>query len=412
MRKSFTGAFAFIFIVAFTCGCSAENQVRETPVKPPPGPGSANPTSAPASTAVRHWGSFFGGREGNFNFTASPSTMALPGPVAEVGTSNSTQYALLADGRVYAWGLGTQGQLGDGSERNSFTTPVRVRFPAGVKIAYLPTDAMPYDTGLAVDSQGHAWGWGRNRGGELCQGRGRIYTTPVRVPLPAAVTTLAGASNHALYDSGGTVYACGQNVAGDLGDGSMRSSATPVKVARLAGTHVTKLVASFANSGALLADGEYLDWGYDANGQLGSGRFGHPSDVPVRVNLPHPVTQVAQGGSLWNNGQTVVLLSDGSLWSWGAGRFFQLGNRVSGARAVPVRFRAPAGVIFHHLATGSATSYAISADGHVYAWGASHLGQLGNGRTGAARVPVVVASGATGISSTANNVAITVLPPS
>jgi alpha-tubulin suppressor-like RCC1 family protein len=363
------------------------------------------------SNNVRHWGSFFGGREGNFGLAVSPAIMTLPGAVTQVGTSNSTQYALLADGSLWAWGLGTQGQLGDGRERSSFTRPVRVRFPGGVKISYIPTDAMPYDTGLAVDTQGRAWGWGRNRGGELCRDRGRIFTRPVRVPLGGPVTTLAGASNHAVYDAAGTVYACGQNVAGDLGDGSNRSSATPVKVARLGGTHVTRLVASFANSGALLADGEYLDWGYDANGQLGDGHFGRSSNVPVRVNLPAAVTQVAQGGSLWNNGQTVVLLSDGSLWSWGAGRFYQLGNRASGARATPGRFRAPAGVTFQSVATGSATSYAIAADGKVYAWGTGQLGQVGNGRTQAVREPVVVASGAAGISATANNVAISVLPP-
>ena len=40
--------------------------------------------------------------------------MTLPGTVAEIGTSNSTEYALLTDGSLYAWGLGTQGELGDG----------------------------------------------------------------------------------------------------------------------------------------------------------------------------------------------------------------------------------------------------------------------------------------------------------
>jgi alpha-tubulin suppressor-like RCC1 family protein len=131
------------------------------------------------------------------------------------------------------------------------------------------------------------------------------------------VTALAGASNHALYDAGGTVYACGQNVAGDLGDGSRRSSTAPVKVAGLRGRRVSELVASFANSGALLSSGKYFDWGYDRQGQLGDGYVDRSSDVPVPVPLPHPVQQVAQGGSLWDNGQTLVLLSGGSLWAWG-----------------------------------------------------------------------------------------------
>jgi alpha-tubulin suppressor-like RCC1 family protein len=357
---------------------------------------------------VQHWGTFFGASKGvNFDTRASPTTVTLPGVVAEIGTSNSTEYALLTDGSLYAWGLGLEGELGDGRAHSSYTRPVRVRFPSGVKIASIPADVMPFDSALAVDTTGHVWGWGQNGGGEFCLRNRKAYLKPVRLPF-SDVTTLAGASNHALYDAGGTVYACGQNLDGALGDGSMRSSTKPVKVANLDGSSVSQLVASFANSGALLSDGEYLDWGLDANGQLGDGHAGRPSDVPVQVNLSGPVTQVAQGGSIWGNGQTLVMLSDGSLWSWGADYSYQLGNRVPGIERSPVQFSPPAGVTYQSLATGSATSYAVSTTGQVYAWGASFIGQLGNGKMITAKAPVLVASGATAISATANNVLINV----
>ena len=48
-----------------------------------------------------------------------PASLSLPGSVAEVATSNSSQYALLTNGSVYAWGLGNAGQLGDGSTGDS-----------------------------------------------------------------------------------------------------------------------------------------------------------------------------------------------------------------------------------------------------------------------------------------------------
>ena len=128
---------------------------------------------------------------------------------------------------------------------------------------------MPYDTGLAVNTRGNVWGWGDNGGGELCLGNTTEYAAPVELPL-AGVTALAGASNHALYDARGTVYACGQNVDGDLGDGTRYNSTTPRRVARLGGLPVTTLVASFANSGALLSDGRYFDWGFNGSGQLGA----------------------------------------------------------------------------------------------------------------------------------------------
>jgi alpha-tubulin suppressor-like RCC1 family protein len=390
------GLCALAAAVVVTGGCSME--------QPPPAPIVQRQLTA----TVKHWGAFFGDGKGvNWDIHASPADVTLPGRVAEVGTSNSSQYALLTDGRLYAWGLGTDGQLGDGRRANSFRHPVQVRFPPGVRIASIPTDAMPYNTALAVDTSGHVWGWGNNGGGELCLGRGRAHSTPVRLPL-SHVTALAGASNHALYDANGTVYACGQNIDGDLGIGSTRSTGRPVRVVGLSRSPVTKLVAAFANSGALLANGQYFDWGLDRAGQLGDGRFRQSSDVPVRVRLPFPVTQVAQGGSIRVNGQTLVMLSDGSVWAWGNDRFSQLGDGRTGSRASPERIRQPAGVTYAILATGSATSYAISTTGRVYAWGVSFVGQVGDGVTRTATKPVVVASGAVAISATANDVNISV----
>jgi alpha-tubulin suppressor-like RCC1 family protein len=365
--------------------------------------------SAPASAEgagvgqVDHWGSYSGG--GSTGENLRPATITLPGQVAEIGTSNSTEYALLTNGSVYSWGLGTHGELGNGTNQNSLGLPQQVRFPGGVRIAWIPTDVMPYDTALAVDTQGHAWGWGYNRNGELCLGNDRSYSTPVELPF-TDVTALAGAGTHALYDANGTVYACGTDRDGELGDGGGGSSSTPVQVKNLNGRSVTSLVAAYANSGALLSNGEYLDWGYDGQGQLGDGTINQSSDVPVEVPLPQPVTRVVQGGSLFGNGQTLVMLSDGSLFAWGDGKNYQLGNGKSGVEPSPVRFFPPHNVTYTALATNGNTSYAVSSSGDVYAWGAGGSGQVGDGNKGVAKEPVWVDSGAAAISATADDVAV------
>jgi alpha-tubulin suppressor-like RCC1 family protein len=372
-----------------------------TPASAQPGPGSAQPGEG----SVDHWGGYIGTPGQDVHLVPAP--ISLPGQVAEVGTSNSTEYALLTNGTLYAWGGGTRGQLGNGRKSSSNSVPVRVQFPPGVQIASIPTDVMPFDTGLAVDTHGHVWGWGANKDGELCLGTTHPYTTPVELPF-SGVSAVAGAGAHATYDAGGTLYSCGSGRYGELGDGSMQNSTTPARVQGLNGQLVTGLVAAFANEGALLGNGQYVNWGLDSEGQLGNGTVNRSSDVPVLVSLPGRVTQVAEGGSLFNNGQTLVMLSDGSLRAWGDGREYQLGNGRKGVSPSPVPFSAPPGVTYTTVATSGNTSYALSTDGVVYAWGASNAGQVGDGKKAAARQPVAVDSGAASLSATANDVAVSV----
>ncbi len=366
--------------------------------------GAPGVAAAVTGGTIEHWGAFIGdGSQHDANL--SPVTMALPAPVTQVSSSNDAQYALLANGTVYAWGQGGDGELGDGGTVDSFTVPVQVRFPAGVKIAFLPVDVMPYDSAFAVDTTGHVWGWGLNQGGEFCNGSATGYTAPVKLPL-AHVTLLAGAADHATYDSAGTLYSCGSNSFGELGNGTTKGSKKPVKVTGLGGTTVTALVASFGDTGALLANGAYYDWGENNNGQVGNGAAGTNADVPVRVALPGRVAQASQGGSVSANGQTLVMLASGALYAWGSNTTYQLGDGTDTNRPAPEQIFPPAGVTYQTLATGGNTSYAITTGGAVYAWGSSIVGQVGDGTRKTAKEPVNVTSGAATISSTSTDVVV------
>jgi alpha-tubulin suppressor-like RCC1 family protein len=178
-------------------------------------------------------------------------------------------------------------------------------------------------------------------------------------------------------------------------------------VKKLSGASVTALVAGFGNTGVLLSDGHYYDWGLNSQGQLGNGTTGRSSDVPVRVRLPHPVRQAFGGGNSPNDGQTLVLLSDGSMYAWGSNGAFQLGNGKPVTEPSPVKISPPHGVHYRAVASGGDTSYGVSKLGYVYAWGAGRLGAVGDGTKKTARTPVKVEAHATTlISSTSNVVAV------
>jgi alpha-tubulin suppressor-like RCC1 family protein len=363
--------------------------------------GSAAALGASGGT-IERWGTLDGG-----DTQISPDPVSLPGQITQVGTSNSTQYALLTNGTLWAWGVGTNGQLGNGKTQDSFNTPVQVQFPSGVKIASIPTDAMPFDTGYAIDTNGNVWGWGKNQGGELCLGNKQQFNAPVELPF-SGVTAVAGAANHTTYDAAGTLYSCGQNADGELGNGSTKGSDVRVQVQGLSGQFVTALVSGFADTGALLSNGTYFDWGWDGQGQLGNGTTGQTSDVPVQVSLPAAARQAVLGGNTITSGQTLVILSNGEVYAWGANGSYQLGTGKREMEPTPVRILPPAGVTYQTLASGGETSYAISTNGNVYAWGANKFGQIGNGTTNIAAEPVLVETGATLISSTSNDVAVSV----
>jgi len=369
--------------------------------------GGADPGGASGhGSRNRGWSPTYGGwyRGGPSHVVRRPTPVAgIDGSIQQVASSNSDGYALTTDGRVYAWGAGAEGELGNGTNPTLSRGAVSVRFPAGVVIGRL-ADPMPFDGGMAIDTHGRVWAWGNDQARQFCQARGADLNTPVQVPL-AHVTLAAGAQMHAVYDAGGTVVSCGLSDFGQLGDGASgrsSTSGTPVAVRGLPAGRVIALTSSYGDAGALLADGSYYDWGFNRGGQLGDGTTAEHT-TPVHVSLPQPVASVFQGGSMTDNGQTIALLANGQLWEWGSGRFGQLGDGRRIDRATPFRLTDPRGVRFVAVHSGGGATYAIDRRGGLWAWGLNFEGELGDGSsetmsTRPVRDPLDVAQ----VSSTAN----------
>ncbi len=362
------------------------------------------PLSGTASGAERgalyNWGDPFSTGRSFYQYQGPTSVQGVPGVVVQISASNSTSYALTKNGQVWAWGAGQFGALGNGTAPAVSKTPVRVDFPKGVTITSLPTP-MPYDTGMAIDNHGHVWGWGPNVYRSLCIDKANLER-PQRLPF-THVTLASGAGGHALYLANGRLYACGWNAKGELGDGGSKGSSRPVRVVGLPHEAVTSLVSSWENSGAVLADGSFFDWGYNAADQLGNGSATN-SDVPVRVDLPSKVREVSMGGSSALNGQTMVILANGSVWTWGSNRYGQLGQGRVSPSSGPTKVSVPDGVSFTLVDSGGATEYGIDTSGAVWSWGQNNVGELGTNHYGPSDVPTQTGLLLSCVSSTAWNV--------
>jgi alpha-tubulin suppressor-like RCC1 family protein len=367
-------------------------------------PGHPGATAASTHPVVYTFG--VAGTEGPVAQTEHEKPTPIPGiegSVVQIATSNSDTYALTSDGTVWAWGVGSNGELGDGRTPLYDNTAVKVGFPAGVRITSLP-NPMPFDGGLAIDSQGVAWAWGLNADNDLCLPSGLVVRTPEQIPL-TDVTLGTGARTHSMFVSHGSVFACGSGQFGELGNGGTADSSTPTPVVGLPQGAVKALTSSWGGSGALMASGQYYNWGYNQAGQLGNGTT-TDSAVPVHVALSKPVVQVFQGGSGPKNGQTIAIVSGDSLWTWGNGTHGQLGNGSRSSSSSPIHITLPRGARVASVSSGGYTSYAIDTSGNLWAWGRNDDGQLGTGHSGPDEPsPVSTGLSLRQVSSTAQNAA-------
>jgi alpha-tubulin suppressor-like RCC1 family protein len=367
------------------------------------GAGGVAATSGPQTAGLYSWGTF----AQNQPSSDTPQVITgVVGTVVQISGSDRDMYALTSTGTVWAWGSEAQGALGNGTTSTNFTnTPQQVKFPTLVTIASLPSP-MPQKTGMAIDTDGNVWGWGAGGGGDLC-GTLKNQSLPQMIAAPELqgdVTLASGQNNHSLfYTTSGQLYACGFNTAGQLGNGTFTNSVSPVLVTGLPAEAVTSVQTSWEDSGALMADGSYWDWGYNKQGELGDGDTS-PSDVPVPVSLPGAVVAVSQGGSLSNNGQTLAVLSNGTTYSWGSDADGQLGiGSYKNRETDPVQVQT--GTTFVSVSSGGAAEYAIDTTGDVWAWGQNNEGQLGIGSAFNKSLPVSVGIDATQVFSIAYDVA-------
>jgi alpha-tubulin suppressor-like RCC1 family protein len=391
----------------------------------------------------------------------------LPDPVTQMVTTNADTF-VLEDGTVYAAGANASGDLGNGTTSSTKTTTFsRVKIPGKEPIqslAFVGGDG----TMMALGENRDVYGWGYNKGDELCipgekiPSTSNVQKTPVDLTaagdVPAGVTMMAAAGDHATYYVGpnatvdpNTLWSCGNNGMGDLGNDSTAPSSQKVEVEGFTDpddSPVVSMTASWSDEGVLLSDGTYWAWGDNAFGQLGystttrctSGRDSEPCSLtanevkfpPVttgsgslRVIVPtNPLVDntVTMGGGGPQDGQTMALVTDGTndyYYGWGNDREDQLcDGGLASKYTSPTNLSGDNKInevgTLEEVASGGEAGYLLTKSGAIYSCGQDGKngaddgkGELGNGKKYGGVDPSlteVIDAGVQSVSSTQYNV--------
>ena len=299
-------------------------------------------------------------------------------------------FAVLADGRLLAWGKNPSGWLGTTTQAQMETlaswSPNESNTPLPQSVRFDAVDVSSGDDhSMALTRDGSVYTWGAGTDGQLGIGPMpviqfrtstpapmRFMPMPVRVPDLGDVKAIAAGGRHSLaLLKDGTVRAWGYNRNGTVGDGTTMNRDRPTMVPGV--RDAIAIAASPALSLALLANGTVMTWG-----------GGHDNEraepTPKAVPGPKGVKAVAAGLA-----HGVALTEAGTVWTWGGNAHSQLG-RGRGATASPGVVKELTGV--QSIASRHETTVALLSTGRIVTWGDVREFQRNDGRSVYSPAPI------------------------
>jgi|GEM_PF-484200 len=224
------------------------------------------------------WGLNAVGEIGLDHVRSSPCPVpGLERDIVAIAAGGSHDLALTSAGAVLAWGMSNTAGLGvfnvfDPSRPPHLVHPAVVPgLPAGIRMI-----AAGEDHNLVINSDDRVFAWGRGVLGELGDGRRENSFPPVSVPVPTPVRAVAAGAawSYAIGDDG-ALLSWGWNDQGCLGDGTTDDRSTPQPVPALLDG-----VAAVSAQLALMVDGSVMAWG----GEFPADERGRDTDLDIGVS--------------------------------------------------------------------------------------------------------------------------------
>lgn len=351
--------------------------------------GEAHSLALSSDGSVFAWGYNYFGQVGDASTTDrnAPVEISVPGKtISEISAGYRHSLALADDGSVYAWGQNSKGQLGDGTQVHK-NVPVEV---SAVGKTFSTLSAGGYHS-MAVATDDSLWAWGENEDGQLGDGTTTNRKIPVAISVAdETVSTISAGGYHSLATtSDGSLNAWGYNGSGQLADGTKTNRNSPHEVL-VAGKTFSAVVAGGENSMGVANDGSVYVWGANRYGQLG---LPFSSEIPIEVGGGKSFSQMSAGGFF-----SLALDSDGSIYTWGDNSLGQLGDGTNIDRNTPVEV-AVTGKTFSDISAGARVSLVLTTDGSLYSWGQNYYGNVGDGSKTDRNTPVEISVAGKAIST-------------
>ncbi|XP_038560576.1 RCC1 domain-containing protein RUG3, mitochondrial-like isoform X1 [Micropterus salmoides] len=304
-------------------------------------------------------------------------TVARLGRVKLLACGSSHSIVITVDNKIFAWGNGTSGQLGDG-ERSVKDQPVEVKLPQEPNFKGSDADVDVVNiVGVACGSRhsfiwtetGQAYSFGNNFYAQLGydfqradfkehQLAPRLFQS---LPSSLKISQVACGERHTLFAlEDGSVAACGQNDYGQIGCGSNENVVVPRFVECV--HHVSKVTCGSNHNLALTGDGRLFQWGCGR----ACGNIKRNILFPEEVTLSSSAVRDIAGGC-WHS---LLLTDGGNVFSWGMGQEGQLGlgdDRIQISTPCLLSYSQLAEVT--QIQAGDSYSAAVAAGGELLLWG-------------------------------------------
>lgn len=372
---------------------------------------------------------------GHTNNVTTPTLIPSLTNITSVSSYNRSSLAIRSDKRVFSWGSNINGQLGLGDTVDKIS-PVMINSLANVNSV-----SSGARHSLAITEDGNLWTWGLNVQGQLGDGTMINKSLPVRAlkfsPVNKAISISAGDNHSLVISEESFIYSFGSNYYGELGNGTTinnpipgqvsggldyldvhpinegelihSSLVTPTETNQFSFTpaedtyYTIKLYADFPIHVYLrmLSGGgeDIIDAG--DNSINGSIEFFDNlySSSEYRVEVTSVGSEIGDYSLIYQKAtkeysnvavgsyHTLALSNDGTVWAWGNNQYGQLGRNNKINSNVPAQvLQSENGIItpitnVSNIAAGQLCSFAVKADGTVWAWGCNVYGQLGDGTT-------------------------------